>query len=409
MKTIVIVGGGFAGLAAAIGAARELDALGIHNGEVKIALINRGPFHCIRVRNYERDLSEVRVPLDDVLGPVGVERIDGEVSAVDAARRRLSFRFAGSEQALEYDRLVLAAGSLLYEPDLPGLRQSSFNVDTYDAALRLNEHIARLPAAAAGPGQYTVAVVGAGLTGIETACEMPGKLREAAARAGVRSPRLRTILADHAPHVGSDIGDSARPVIEQALASLKIELRTGVVVRAIDAHGLVLESGERLVANTVVWTAGMRAHPLTAQFSGQRDRFGRLSVDDYLRVTGTNDVFAAGDVATLPIDGEHSSVMSCQHARPMGRFAGHNAVCDLLGKPMLPLHIDWYVTCLDLGPWGAVYTEGWDRHVAASGREAKAIKQNINCVRIYPPRSRNRRDILESATPAVQAPPVGHD
>ena len=408
MKKVLVVGGGFAGLAAAVSAARELDALEIASGEVKVTLINRDAFTCIRVRNYERDLSEVRVPLDDVLGPADVERVEGEVSAVDAARQQVTVKVAGNEKTLDYDRLVLAAGSQLYEPDIPGLREFSFNVDSYDAGVRLNKHVAALPMAPAGPGQYTVLVLGAGLTGIEAACEMPVKLRDAVARAGISSAHLRTILADHAPHVGSNMGDSARPVIEQALESLGIERRTGVAVKSIDAHGVTLVGGERIEADTVVWTAGMRADLLTEQFAAQRDRFGRLPVDQYLRVIGINDVFAAGDVATLAIDGVHASVMSCQHARPMGRFAGHNVVCDLLGKPMLPLRVDWYVTCLDLGPWGAVYTEGWDRHVAISGMNAKSIKQTINCVRIYPPRSRNRREILDWAAPVVQAPPVGH-
>jgi NADH dehydrogenase len=409
MKKVLVVGGGFAGLAAAVSAARELDALEIASGEVKVTLINRDAFTCIRVRNYERDLSEVRVPLDDVLGPADVERVEGEVSAVDAARQQVTVKVAGNEKTLDYDRLVLAAGSQLYEPDIPGLREFSFNVDSYDAGVRLNKHVAALPMAPAGPGQYTVLVLGAGLTGIEAACEMPVKLRDAVARAGISSAHLRTILADHAPHVGSNMGDSARPVIEQALESLGIERRTGVAVKSIDAHGVTLVGGERIEADTVVWTAGMRADLLTEQFAAQRDRFGRLPVDQYLRVIGINDVFAAGDVATLAIDGVHASVMPCQHARPMGRFAGHNVVCDLLGKPMLPLRVDWYVTCLDLGPWGAVYTEGWDRHVAISGMNAKSIKQTINCVRIYPPRSRNRREILDWAAPTVEAPPIGHD
>ncbi len=100
--------------------------------------------------------------------------------------------------------------------------------------------------------------------------------------------------------------------------------------------------------------------------------------------------------------------MSCQHARLMGRFAGHNVVCDLLEKPMLPLRIDWYVTCLDLGPWGAVYTQGWGRRVTVSGKDAKTIKRTINCVRIYPPRSRSRHEIFEWAAAAVQTPPIGH-
>jgi hypothetical protein len=67
-------------------------------------------------------------------------------------------------------------------------------------------------------------------------------------------------------------------------------------------------------------------------------------------------------------------------------------VHDLVKEPMLPLRNDQYVTCLDLGPWGAVYTEGWDRHVTASGAEAKTIKRTINCDRIYPPRSQPGRN-----------------
>ena len=82
--------------------------------------------------------------------------------------------------------------------------------------------------------------------------------------------------------------------------------------------------------------------------------------------------FATGDAAWFAIDGNHSCVMSCQHGRPMGRFAGHNVVCDLLGLPMLPLKIDWYTTILDLGPWGAVCTEGWDRRVATTGGRRQA-------------------------------------
>src|SRR5262249_43779745 len=81
-------------------------------------------------------------------------------------------------------------------------------------------------------------------------------------------------------------------------------------------------------------------------------------VDEFMRVRGVANVFAAGDVASALLDGRHASVMSCQHGRPMGRFAGHNVGCGLFGLPMLPLHIEWYVTVLDLGPWGAVSTGG---------------------------------------------------
>ena len=89
----------------------------------------------------------------------------------------------------------------------------------------------------------------------------------------------------------------------------------------------------------------------------------------------------------------------------MGRIAGHNAVCDLVGAPMIALDIGYYVTCLDLGAWGAVYCLGWDRQVAVTGAAAKETKQTINRQRIYPPRSRDPAEILAAAAPVIQAPP----
>jgi NADH dehydrogenase len=152
----------------------------------------------------------------------------------------------------------------------------------------------------------------------------------------------------------------------------------------------------------------MAASPLGGLLPVERDRVGRLPVDQFLRVRGLDGVLAAGDCAWMAIDGTHLSVMSCQHGRPMGRFAGHNAAADLLGLPLLPLRIDYYVTILDLGPWGAVYTEGWERRVISQGLTAKATKHEINCVRIYPPRSGGRGAILAAAAPVVQTRPSVH-
>ena len=270
-------------------------------------------------------------------------------------------------------------------------------------ACRLNQHIAGLSEREPSRGQWTALVIGGGLTGIEVATEMPGKLRTALDGAP-GTPRV--IIADRQRWIGSDMGEEARAVIDEALSALGVEQRPGVSVSAIDKDGATLATGERIDAATVVWCAGMQAHPLTQRFPVERDRFGRVPVDEFLKVNGMSAEFAAGDVAWFPIDGNRSCVMSCQHGRPMGRFAGHNVVCDLLGLPMLPLRIDWYTTILDLGPWGAVCTAGWDRHVATSGEAAKRTKMMINRERIYPPRSGDRREILDAAAPIVQAPPA---
>jgi NADH dehydrogenase len=228
---------------------------------------------------------------------------------------------------------------------------------------------------------------------------MPSKLN----RAGITGDR-RVILVDPNPVVGIALGENARPIVNEALSALGVETRLGVTVTTVEANAITLSSGERIPAHTIVWCAGVRASPLAATLPVERDRHGRVIVDQFMRIAGLAKVFSAGDAASSLVDGVHTTVMSCQFARPMGRFAGHNVVADLFGLPMLPLCIEWYVTVLDLGSWGALYTVGWDRQVRTSGATAKATKRTINHERIYPPRT-GRENLLAAAAPTVQAPP----
>jgi NADH:ubiquinone reductase (H+-translocating) len=396
---VLVLGSGFAGLWAALGAARRLDELGAAQGAVDVTVVSSQPFHDIRVRNYEADLSACRIPLHDLLDPAGIGLITADVTGIDPQKSTVA---TADGETLNYDRLVLAVGSRVAKPDLPGLAEFGYDVDTYDGAIKLQAHIRGLAERTTDPASRTAVVVGAGLTGIETASELPGTLSRALGP-GV-TPQV--ILVDRNPHVGSDMGVSARPVIEAALADNNVHTLTGTGVTAVDERSVTLSSGDVLPAATVVWCAGMRANTLTAQFGVPCDRLGRLPVDDYLRVEGVAGVFAAGDVAAARMDDEHLSVMSCQHGRPMGRYAGYNVVSELLGAPMLSLRIPWYVTVLDLGPAGAVYTEGWDRRVVSTGAQAKATKQVINGERIYPPLTGNRAALLAAAAPELQAAPA---
>lgn len=397
MKQIIVLGAGFAGLIAAVGAARKLAELKIDKSDVTVMVVNRDQWHSIRVRNYETDISGIRVPLDDVLGPIGVDLKIGEVTGVDCVRHEIML---AGQPSLKYDRLVFALGSELVRPPIPGLAEHGFDIDTHDPAARLAAHLAGLPARPASPGRFTVLVVGGGLTGVEMATELTTRLKDIGGGAVTR-----VILADRGARIGSNMGDQACDVIDEALAALGVETRPGVTIAAIDPSGARLSSGETIAAETVVWCAGMRAHPLAASLPGEHDRFGRIAVDRFMKLGACADVFATGDAAMALVDGEHASVMSCQHARPMGRIAGHNVVCDLVGEPMIPVDIGYYVTCLDLGAWGAVYTQGWDRQVTVKGAAAKETKQTINRIRIYPPRTRDAAEILAAGAPVIQAPP----
>jgi NADH dehydrogenase len=190
----------------------------------------------------------------------------------------------------------------------------------------------------------------------------------------------------------------------QALAELEVELKLGAAVASIHSGGITTTDGERVEAMTVVWTAGMEATALTRQISGERDRYGRLYVDQDLRVPTSNEVFATGDAAYAATDSNgHHAMMSCQHALRLGRSAGHNAAADLLKIQTRPYTQVNYGTCLDLGPWGSVVTEGWDRMVKFAGVQAKPLKQYVNGTLIYPPKA-DKKEALEAADPDIRDP-----
>src|SRR5262249_55245584 len=157
----------------------------------------------------------------------GVRRVEGEVVDIDATKHVVAVAGKGGQRTFGYDRLVCALGSELQRPSIDGLSEHAFDVDTYRGASRLDDHLPSLPDRSEAAGQLTVVVVGAGLTGIEAACEMPARLRAILDHAHVdRAPRV--LLVDRSPHVGSNMGDSARPVIEQALIAQHVDTRLGV-------------------------------------------------------------------------------------------------------------------------------------------------------------------------------------
>jgi NADH dehydrogenase len=394
-QRILVIGAGFAGMWSALGAVRLLDEHGKVD-DVEVALIAPKPELHIRPRLYEVNAGEMRAPLLEIFENVGVRYIEGWVERIRADAHEVDWcNPSGDKSTIGYDRLVLATGSKLFRPEIPGLLQHSFSVDQLDEAAELEAHIKKLADLPESNARNTVVVAGGGFTGIETATEMPDRLRETLGEWA----KVRVVIVERAPDIGPDLGPGPRPVILKALEDLGVEWKVGSGVASVDADGVTTESGERIDAKTVIWTAGMRASSLTSHIEAQRDSFGRLHVDRNLFVTGTERIFATGDVAYAATDDEGNfASMSCQHAMNLGRSAGHNVAASLLGVEPIPYSQPKYVTCLDLGPWGAVYTEGWHREVMLEGAEAKALKTRINTEWIYPPSS-DRAAALEAADP----------
>ncbi len=380
MSDVLVVGGGFAGVWCAAGVVRTCREAGVPDVRIRVTVVDPADDIVIRPRLYETDPQRMRVPLDRVLGPVGVRRIAATVTGIDTAARKVTA--VGRDSTLldlPYDRLVLAAGSRAVRPTVTGA-EHLFDVDTMPHAARLHAHIQRLATDSSEEGRFTAVVVGAGFVGLEVATEMVDRLR------GVAGDRpVRVVLVERAAVVGPELGEGPRPQILEALAETGVELRLDTQVERLDAAQVTLSDGSTIAASTVVWTGGMRASSLTEEIPGERDALGRLRVDEYLQVVGVPGVYAAGDTAAAVAEPGHIVMQSCQHAVPQGKFVGVNVASDLLGRPSVPFAPDPYVTCLDLGTYGAVLTAGWDRAVQQTRQEAKALKRSINAEWIYPP------------------------
>jgi NADH dehydrogenase len=333
-------------------------------------------------------------PLGKLFEALDIRYEQGRVDVIDSASKSaVIVRPDGARRSLPYDRLVLAAGSQGFKPDIPGLDKYGFTVDQLDDAIALDHHLSALANRPSSAPRDTAVVAGGGFTGIEIATEMPSRLR---ALLGPKA-NVRVLIVDRNDAIAPAMGPNPRPLIEKALREAGVETKLGVGVVALNESGVTLSDKQFIESATVVWAGGFRANPLTAQIPAERDRSGRLIVDRNLRVAAVPAVFAAGDTAYAATDDlGHHALMSCQHANRLGASAGFNAAADLLGAPVEPYQQKNYVTCLDLGPSDAVFTRGWDAMVELSGDKAKAMKREINTQWIYPPPP-NRADAFKAA------------
>lgn len=394
-SNILIIGAGFAGVWSALSAARLLDQAQRNDLSISV-LAPQAQLH-IRPRFYEANAHTLKAPVGELFNAVGVHFITGNAEAIDADTRSVSYTDSqGQRQQIGYDRLVLAAGSQVARPAIPGLAEHTFDVDKMESAVRLEQHLTGLAALPASPARNTVVVCGGGFTGIETATEMPARLRAILGDADVR-----VLLVDRGASIGAALGAGITPSIVAASQQAGVQWLTSSSVVAVDAGGVTLDNGQYIPGNTVIWTVGVKASPLTAQVAGERDNFGRLKVDDHLKVVGQQHIYATGDTAWAAVDeiGNHA-LMTCQHAIPMGRHSGNNAMADLLGVAPVVYRQPKYVTCLDLGDWGAAYSEGWERELKLQGQEGKDLKRQINSVWIYPPAA-DRALALAAADPMI--------
>ncbi|EIV5806427.1 NAD(P)/FAD-dependent oxidoreductase [Klebsiella aerogenes] len=393
-KQILIVGAGFAGMWAALSAARLAEKN--QQQAIDITVIAPQPELRVRPRFYESDVPSLVAPLQPLFDATGIRFLRGSVSQIHPADKTVTWTGSNGESHTQnWDRLVLASGSHVNRAMVTGAAQHAFDLDQLESATTLENHLIALAQRPQSDARNTVVVCGGGFTGIEMAMELPTKLRAIFGS----NAKTRVVVVERGPQPGSRYSDALREVIVQASKELGVEWLVNAEVASVDAAGVNLKDGQRIDSQTVIWTVGVQANNLTAQIDAPRDRQGRLHVNAELQVMGYDDIYATGDVAYAATDdkGNHA-LMTCQHAILLGKFAGNNAAAGLLGVAPLHYRQETYVTCLDLGAWGAVYTEGWDQQVKLTREEAKKVKVSIVSELIYPPKA-DKAAAFEMADP----------
>ena len=336
-KRVVVLGGGFGGVAAAR-ALRRADA--------EVLMIDRRNHHIFQPLLYQVATavlapSEVAAPLRQLAQQQpNLSVLLGEVTDIELASRRVSVRSPGLPAiSIGFDYLVVATGVrptyfghdefAQFAPSLKTIADAEWIrgriLSAYERAEHMEDEAQRARA-------LTFVLVGAGPTGVELAASM-AQMAQITLRSNFRriNPAdTKILLIEGAGRVLPTFSEALCSKAARHLHRLGVEMRTGVIVERVDASG-VWVAGQLIESDTVLWTAGVQASPLIRQLGVKTDRAGRAIVGSALDVPGHPDVFVIGDAAAV-VRNEHALPGVAQVAIQQGRFVGRMLAARLAGR-----------------------------------------------------------------------------
>jgi NADH dehydrogenase len=345
MKTtrIVIAGGGFAGLYAAM----HLDKGLARRADVEVTLISHENFILFTPMLHEvaaGDLypGDIVNPLRRILRHVKV--FEADVQSVDLEKRlvRCTAGMAEGELNFEFDHVLLALGSETNFFNMDGLRDWSLTMKSLsDAALLRNRMVALLEEASLQTDEavrrqlLTFVTAGGGFSGIETTGAVNDFVRETMRYyPQLREELVRVVVVHPGDFILPELGEELGRYAEHKLRERKVEVLKGPRVANYDGQVVTLSDGTAIPAATLIWTAGVKPSPVIASLPYQKEH-GRLVVSEYLAVTGVPGLWAAGDCAAVPILGtEKFHPPTAQHGLREGVVVAKNIEAVVLNRPL---------------------------------------------------------------------------
>ena len=338
MKRIVIIGAGFAGLAA---------AKALRHANADVLVIDRANHNLFQPLLYQvattvLSPAQIASPIRGLLkNQRNTTVFLGEVSGINKDGK---FVYASDEDhkdaALGYDILVIATGVAHsyfghdeFAEFAPGLKGLADAVRIRNKVLKAFELAEAEDDPSRRQERLTFVLVGAGPTGVELASSLAvlvrTKLKAEFRRINLAATRI--VLVDMAPRVLGTFASELSEAAKHRLETLGVEVRLGHSVDQIDADGVVV-GGERIASKVVIWTAGVAPSPAGKWLNVETDRAGRVRIQDDLTVPGHPDIYVIGDTASLEQDGKPLPGVA-QVAIQQGRYAGRRIAQSLNGKP----------------------------------------------------------------------------
>jgi len=361
---VVIVGGGFGGLAA---------IAALKGAGVDITLIDRRNHHLFQPLLYQvatasLSTSEIAWPIRHLLrGRGDVTTVLGAVAGVDTAARRVTL---ADGSAFSYDFLILATGAQhayfghdQWEAFAPGLKTLEDATLVRRKLLVAFERADRETDPQKRQALLTFAIVGAGPTGVELAGAIIELAHSTLAQdfRKLRPEEARVVLIEAGPRVLANFKPKLSAYAQRALERLGVEVRLGHAVTGVDADGVEID-GERLAARTVLWAAGVGASPAAKWLGAAADRAGRIKVEADLSVPGHPEIFAIGDTAIIAQPDGRSVPGVADAAKQGGRHAGAVIKARLAGDPAaMPFRYHHAGDLATIGARAAVIDFGWIR------------------------------------------------
>ncbi len=337
--SVVILGGGFGGL----GAAKQLE-----DADVDVVLIDEHDYHTFQPLLYQvaTDLLETTAvghPLRDLFhGQANVNIHETTVTAIDLAKREVQLR---GMEPLSYDHLVLGLGAQVNFFGTEGAAEHAFPMYTLADAVRVREHVLHRWEATdkdhslMEDGALNIVVVGGGPTGVESAGALAELYRSVFSEdyRGLPQEHAEIILVEAAEELFTMFKPSLRTYAKKSLGKLHVEVMTGEMVSSVAPTRVTLKSGKVLKAHTLIWGAGLQAHPITKTLGIELQRGNRVGVTPDLSLAEHPEVYVVGDIAAIT-DTKTAQVLPQlgSVAQQSGVWAGQNIVRRIAGEDTKP-------------------------------------------------------------------------